>query len=83
MPAPFEIQVLSIDPVSWTPVTVAFDRNSLPVKNADPANAVKFRRNVANAATEDTLPSLSLPRRYTAIVAAGNGGNGTGVKFLA
>ncbi|MSV35462.1 MAG: hypothetical protein EXQ47_07670 [Bryobacterales bacterium] len=55
MPAPFEIQVLSIDPVSWTPVTVAFDCNSLSVKNTDPANPVKFRTNVASAATEDTL----------------------------
>jgi hypothetical protein len=55
MPAPFEIQVLSIDPVSWTPVTVAFDCNSLSVKNADPANPVKFRTNVASVASEDTL----------------------------
>jgi hypothetical protein len=70
MAAPFEIQVLSIDPVSWTPITVAFDCNSLSVKNADPANPVKYRTNVANAATEDTLgpgteQSLAIPfHRY-------------------
>jgi hypothetical protein len=42
MPAPFEIQVLSIDPVSWTPVAAAFECNSFLVKIADPANPVKF-----------------------------------------
>ena len=70
MPAPFEIQVLSIDPVSWTPVTVAFDCNSLSVKNADPTNPVRWRTDVANSTSEDTLgpgaeQSLAIPfHRY-------------------
>ena len=70
MPAPFEIQLLTIDPVSWTPVTVAFDCSSFSVKNADLVNAVKMRSNSGSAATEDTLgpgveQSLALPfHRY-------------------
>ena len=55
MPAPIEIQVLTIDPVFWTPITVAFDCNNLSIKNADPANPLKFRTNANSAATEDTL----------------------------
>ena len=96
MPAPFEIQVLSIDPVSWTPVTVAFDCNSLSVKNADPVNSVQFRTNVASAASEDTLgpgieQSLAIPfHRYRFVAGAQplwlKATAGTGpviVKFLA
>jgi len=70
MSAPFEIQVLTIDPVFWTPVTVAFDCNNLSVKNADPVNAIKLRTNAANGSTEDTLgpggeQSLAIPfHRY-------------------
>ena len=70
MPAPFEIQVLTIDPVSWTPVTVAFDCTSLSVKNTDLVNPVKMRTNSASAATEDSLgpgaeQSLAIPfHRY-------------------
>ena len=70
MPAPFEIQVLTIDPGSWTPVTVAFDCNSISVKNADTVNPVKLRTNAGSAATEDTLgpggeQSLAIPfHRY-------------------
>ena len=55
MPAPFEIRVLSIDPVSWTPVTVVFDCTSLSVKNGDPLNAVRFRTNPGDAASQDLL----------------------------
>ena len=70
MPAPFEIRVLTIDPVSWTPVTVSYDCTNLAVKNADQTNAVKMRSDGANAATEDTLApgaeqSLAVPfHRY-------------------
>ena len=70
MPSPFEIQLLTIDPVSWTPVTVAFDCNNLAVKNADLVNAVKMRTDSGSAATEDTLgpgaeQSLAIPfHRY-------------------
>ena len=70
MPAPFEIQVLTIDPVSWTPVTVSFDCNSLSVKNADSSNPVRLRTAVASASSEDTLApgteqSLAIPfHRY-------------------
>ena len=55
MPAPFEIRVLTIDPVSWTPVTVPFDCSNLAVKNRDTANAVRMRTNAADAATEDLI----------------------------
>ena len=70
MPAPFEIQVLTIDPVSWTPVTAAFDCTSLAVKNTDHANTVRMRTDPGNPATEDTLApgaeqSLAIPfHRY-------------------
>lgn len=70
MPAPFQIQVLSIDPVSWTPVTVAFDCTSLAVKNTDVVNAVRVRTNTSDAATEDQIPpgaeqALAIPfHRY-------------------
>ena len=55
MPAPFEIQVLTIDPVSWTPVTAPFDCTSMAVKNTDAANAVRMRTNSGDAASEDQL----------------------------
>jgi hypothetical protein len=55
MPAPFEILVLNIDAVSWTPVTVPFDCTNLSVKNRDPANAVRLRTNASDPATEDLL----------------------------
>ena len=55
MPTPFEIQQLTIDPVSWTPVTAPFDCNGLLVKNTDSVNPVKMRTDSSNAATEDTL----------------------------
>ena len=70
MAAPFEIRVVSIDPVSWTPVTVAFDCTSLSVKNRDAVNAVKMRSNAGDPATEDVLApgaeqSLAIPfHRY-------------------
>ena len=70
MPAPFEIQVISIDPVSWTPVTVPFDCVSLAIKNGDGVNTVCMRTNPGNAATEDTVgagaeQSLAIPfHRY-------------------
>jgi hypothetical protein len=66
MPAPLEIRVLSIDPVSWTPVTVSFDCTGLALKNRDQANAIRLRTNPGDAATEDTLgpgmeQSLAMP----------------------
>jgi len=70
MPAPFEIKVVTIDPVSWTPVTVPFDCVSLAVKNRDTANAVRMRTNSGDPATEDLLSggaeqSLAIPfHRY-------------------
>ncbi len=70
MPAPFEIRVITIDPVSWTPVNVAFDCTSLALKNRDPLNAVKMRTNPGDAATEDLIAggseqSLAIPfHRY-------------------
>jgi len=70
MPAPFEIRVLTIDPVSWTPVTVAFDCTSLSLRNADAVNSVRMRTNPGSAATEDVLgpggeQSLAIPfHRY-------------------
>ena len=70
MPAPFEIKVLTIDPVSWTPVSVPFDCSGLSVKNTDTANAVRLRTNAASALTEDMLgpgseQSLAIPfHRY-------------------
>jgi hypothetical protein len=70
VPAPFEIFVLTIDPVSWTPVTVSFDCTNLSVKNRDQVNAVRLRTNANNPATEDLLgpgmeQSLAIPfHRY-------------------
>ena len=66
MPAPFEIQVLTIDPVSWTPVTVPFDCSNLAVKNRDAANTMLIRTNPGDAATEDRIgpgmeQSLAIP----------------------
>ena len=70
MPAPFQISVVTIDPVSWTPITVAFDCTSLSVKNADTANAVRIRSNANDATTQDLIApgaeqSLAIPfHRY-------------------
>ena len=70
MPAPFEINVLAIDPVSWTPVTVPFDCTSVAVKNRDVVNAVRMRTNPGDGSTEDLLgpgmeQSLAIPfHRY-------------------
>ena len=70
MPAPFEIRVITIDPVSWTPVNVAFDCTNLAVKNRDMVNAIRMRTNVNDATTEDLLSpgseqSLAIPfHRY-------------------
>lgn len=70
MPAPFEIRILTIDPVSWTAVTVPFDCTCLAVKNRDTGNAVRMRTNAADATTEDLLSggaeqSLAIPfHRY-------------------
>ena len=66
MSTPFEIRLLSIDPVSWTPLTVPFDCTSLTLKNADLANAVRLRSNAGDPATQDTLgpgmeQSLAIP----------------------
>jgi hypothetical protein len=74
MPAPFEIRVLNIDPVSWTPVTIPFDCSNLSVKNRDLTNAVRLRTNPSDPSTEDLLApgaeqSLSNPfhrHRYAA-----------------
>ena len=55
MPAPFQIIVLTIDPVSWTPVTVPFDCTNLSVKNRDPVNVIRIRTNVNDPASEDLL----------------------------
>jgi hypothetical protein len=55
MPAPFHIAVLTIDPVSWTPVTIPFDCTSLALKNADTVNAVRMRSSAGDASTEDLL----------------------------
>ena len=55
MPAPFEIRVISIDPVSWTPVTAAFDCTSFVVKNGDSANPIRLRTNPDDAASQDLL----------------------------
>ena len=70
MPAPLEIRVMSIDPVTWTPVTVPFDCVSLAVKNRDGVNAIRMRTNPGDAATEDMVgpgseQSLAIPfHRY-------------------
>jgi hypothetical protein len=70
MPAPFEILILTLDPVSWTPVTVPFDCNSLSIRNRDRSNAIRIRTNPNDSATEDLLgpgmeQSLSFPfHRY-------------------
>ena len=66
MPAPFEIQVLTIDPVSWTPITVPFDCSNLSVKNRDNGNSILIRTNPGDAATEDRIApcgeqSLAIP----------------------
>jgi hypothetical protein len=55
MPAPLEIRVLTIDPVSWTPVTVPFDCTNIALKNGDAANALRLRTNASDAATQDVL----------------------------
>src|SRR6266853_1109460 len=55
MPAPLEIRTLTIDPVSWTPVTVPFDCSNIAVKNGDTANAVRLRTNSSDPATQDLL----------------------------
>jgi hypothetical protein len=70
MPAPFEILVLTIDPVSWTPVTVPFDCTNLSVKNRDQVNPLRIRTNPNDPTTEDLLgagmeQSLAIPfHRY-------------------
>ncbi len=70
MPAPFEIRVITIDPVSWTPITIPFDCSNLSVKNRDQSNSVKMRTNPSDESTEDVLgpgaeQSLSNPHhRY-------------------
>ena len=55
MPAPLEIRSLTIDPVSWTPVTVPFDCTNISVKNTDVTNAVRMRTNSGDPATQDLL----------------------------
>ena len=55
MPAPLEIRVLTIDPVSWTPVTVPFDCTNIALKNGDSVNAVRLRTNAGDPATQDVL----------------------------
>ena len=95
MPAPFEIRVLTIDPVSWTPITVPFDCSNLSVKNRDAVNAVRMRTTASDANTEDLLApgaeqSLSNPHhryRYLAgtqplFVQATAGTGPVVVKFL-
>jgi hypothetical protein len=56
MPAPFEIRVVTIDPVSWTPLTVPFDCSNFSVKNRDTTNAIRIRTNPSDPNTEDLLP---------------------------
>jgi len=53
--APFQIQRISIDAVSWTPVTAPFDCTSFIVKNCDPVNAVRLRTSSTDSTTEDLL----------------------------
>ena len=55
MPTPLEIKVLTVDPVSWTPIAVPFDCTSMVIKNASASNNLKLRTTAANALTEDTL----------------------------
>ena len=55
MPTPLEIKVLTVDPVSWTPVSIPFDCTSLVIKNANGSNSLKIRTNSSDSTTEDSL----------------------------
>ena len=55
-PVPFVISSLTLDTVTWTAVTPPFACNTIVIKNADPANAIKLRTDSAVATTEDTIP---------------------------
>ena len=59
MPTPLEIKVLTVDPVSWTPIAVPFDCTSLVIKNANATNDLKLRTTVGDASTQDTLAPLT------------------------
>jgi hypothetical protein len=96
MPAPFEIRVVPVDAVSWTPVTVPFDCVNLAVKNRDTANVMRIRTNKDDSTTEDTLApgaeqALAIPfHRYrfragtTPVWLQATAGTGPAVvKFLA
>ena len=55
MPAPFEIRCLTVDPVTWTPVTIPFDCTAIMVKNRDSVNSLKMRTTAGDPVTEETL----------------------------
>lgn len=59
MASPFVKQVVTIDTITWTPISPPWACNSIVVKNGDLGNEIKIRTDSADSSTEDTIPEGS------------------------
>lgn len=66
MAAGFAIQRVTLDTVSWAPITVLFNCTQCSVENGDDTNSIKIRTASGDSATERTL----IPKAQQLISAA-------------
>jgi hypothetical protein len=55
----FKKQTLTLDSVTWTPVTTLFNCNNIVIKNYDQVNAIKIRTTATDPNTEDQISAGS------------------------
>lgn len=73
--ANFAILRVTLDTVSWTPITAAFDCTQVSVENGDGTNNIAIRSSSGDSTTERTLTP-----RATQIISAATGSFATAFK---
>lgn len=51
----FSIQRVTLDTVTWTPITAPFNCTQCSIENGDPTNNIKIRTSSGDSATERVL----------------------------
>lgn len=69
MARPFNVLRVTLDPVTWTAITVPFDCNIVSAENSVTTVAMTMRTDQADATTERPIPAATAHR----IGAAGHG----------
>lgn len=57
---PFVIARVTLDTLSWTPITVPFNCTQCSIENGDPTNNIKIRTSSGDSTTERTLTPRAL-----------------------